>query len=78
LYVADRGLHLADKQACGRCVVGKQVDATAVAVMVEAELDGCEPAQRAQGGRSALLRGRVHAIHQPIETLALPSDCDVD
>src|SRR5688500_1331891 len=65
-------------QACGRCVVREHVDATAVTVVVEAELDGGEPTQRAQVGGSALLRGRVHAIHQPIKPLALPSDRDVD
>lgn len=74
LRIADRGFDLDNRESARRRVMGQNVDAAAVAVVVEADLDAHDPAQLLEEDHEPILKRRVAGIEEPGQALTLPVD----
>jgi hypothetical protein len=70
---SDPGLDFGDQQHSIPRMQCEDVDAPAVAEVVEADLRSNEPAETFERRCDPFLQSRVSCVEQPIELLALPS-----
>ena len=78
LEVGDDGLHLHDEQGPGRRVEREDIDRAAFSSNVERRLCGRDPAPTLEPFERELDEPSVPGIDQPIQSLAVPQEPDVN
>lgn len=78
LDLRDRGLDLDHEERTGRAVERQDVDRSALVAHLEGHLGSHFLCARIEDGDGSIHQARVARIEQPVETLAVPQQPDVD